>query len=262
MIKQIENLGTSALAAIEQTGRTFILLVVVAWKLLHPPYRLFPIIRQIYFIGARSMVVIIISGITIGLVLGLQFYNTLERFGSVDLLGSAVALSVIRELGPVMTALMVVGRAGSAICAELGIMRISEQVAALECMAIPPDKFLVAPKLVAGILSVPLLTFVFTVVAIYGGYFVGVVLFGVAEGSYINGMIDSVVWSDIRLGVVKSFIFGLLITLICCAKGFYMHLSDSGSMGAEGVSRVTTDAVVISSIVVLFSDFLIGSLMR
>lgn len=261
MISAITNIGSNLIAAIEQTGRTFNLLLIIAWKILQPPYRVFPIVKQMYFIGARSMGVIIISGITIGMVLGLQFYNTLERFGSVGVLGSAVSLSIIRELGPVMTALMVVGRAGSAICAELGIMRISEQVDALECMAISPDKYLVAPKLVAGILSVPLLNFVFNIVAIGGGYFVGVVLFGLSEGSYINGMIDAVLWSDVRLGLIKSLIFGLLITLICCAKGFYMHLSRHGSHGAEGVSRVTTDAVVISSVAVLFSDFLIGALM-
>jgi len=257
----LESLGNYMLGALEQIGRTFLLLLIIAYQLLQPPYKIYPIIRQIYFIGARSLVVIIISGLTIGMVLGLQFYNTLERFGSVDLLGSAVALSVLRELGPVMTALMVVGRAGSAICAEIGIMRITEQVDALECMAIRPDKFLVAPKLLAGIISVPLLTCVFGVVAIFGGYFVGVVMFGIAEGSYINSMINAVVWSDVRLGLIKSLIFGLLITLICCAKGFYIHLSKSGSQGAEGVSYVTTDAVVISSIAVLFSDFLIGAIL-
>jgi len=261
MIKTISNLGSYVLDGIEQIGRTFNLLLIILWKILQPPYQIFPIIKQVYFIGARSMTVIIISGVTIGMVLGLQFYNTLERFGSVGVLGSAVALSIIRELGPVMTALMVVGRAGSAICAELGIMRITEQVDALECMAISPDKYLVAPKLVGGVISVPLLNFVFNVVAIGGGYFVGVVLFGVSEGSYVNGMIDSVLWSDVRLGLVKSLIFGLLITLICCAKGFYLHLSKYGSQGAEGVSRATTDAVVISSVSVLLCDFIIGALM-
>lgn len=260
-MKSIESLGRSVLQSIEQAGRTFLLLLIVFYRLAQPPYKFYAIIRQIYFIGARSMSVIVISGITIGMVLGLQFYNTLERFGSVDLLGSAVALSVLRELGPVMTALMVVGRAGSAICAELGIMRISEQVDALECMAIRPDKFLVAPKLIAGLISVPLLNCIFCVVAIFGGYFVGVVMFGIAEGSYINSMVDAVVWSDVRLGLIKSLIFGLLITLICCAKGFYIHLSRAGSQGAEGVSYVTTDAVVISSIAVLFSDFLIGAIL-
>ena len=260
-MKQVEAIGNSVLQSIEQAGRTFLLLVIVIYRLTQPPYKFYSIIRQVYFIGARSMSVIVISGITIGMVLGLQFYNTLERFGSVDLLGSAVALSVLRELGPVMTALMVVGRAGSAICAELGIMRITEQVDALECMAIRPDKFLVAPKIVAGLISVPLLNCIFCVVAILGGYIVGVMMFGIAEGSYINSMVDAVVWSDVRLGLIKSVIFGLLVTLICCAKGFYIHLSKSGSQGAEGVSYVTTDAVVISSIAVLFSDFLIGALL-
>ncbi len=261
MIKTIENFGANVINNLEQTGRTALLLLIVLQKIIQPPYKFYPITKQIYFIGARSITVIVISGITIGMVLGLQFYNILERFGSINMLGSAVALSVIRELGPVMTALMVVGRAGSAICAELGIMRISEQVDALECMAISPDKYLIAPKLIAGIISVPLLTCIFSVVAIFGGYFVGVVLFGVAEGSYINGMTDAVVWSDVQLGLVKSLIFGLLITLICCAKGFYMHLDNKGAFGAEGVSQVTTDAVVISSIAILFSDFIIGSLM-
>ncbi len=258
----LERIGERTLGILEETGRTTSLLVVVLFHMLQPPYRLYPIVRQIYFIGARSLTLILFSGLTIGMVLGLQFYNILERFGAVDLLGSGVALSVIRELGPVMTALMVVGRAGSSITAELGIMRITEQVDALECMAISPDKYLVAPKVVAGLISVPLLTSIFDFVAMFGGYFVGVVMFGVAEGSYMNGMIDAVQWEDVRLGLVKSIIFGGLVTLICCAKGFYMHLSKAGSQGAEGVSHVTTDAVVLSSISVLFSDFLIGALMQ
>lgn len=262
MKKSLENIGGSALESVEQAGRTFNLLLIVLWQLTKPPYKFYSVVRQIYFIGARSMSLIIISGLTIGMVIGLQFYNILERFGSVNLLGAGVALSVIRELGPVMTALMVVGRAGSSITAELGIMRITEQVDALECMAISPTKFLVGPKLLAGLISVPLLTAIFDFVALFGGYFVGVVMFGVAEGSYMNGMIDAVQWADVRLGLVKSLIFGLLVTLICCSKGFYMHLSKAGSQGAEGVSFVTTDAVVLSSIAVLFSDFLIGALMQ
>jgi phospholipid/cholesterol/gamma-HCH transport system permease protein len=260
MLKTLENIGAYTLSGLEQTGRTFNLLLLVLWELLRPPYRFYTIIRQIYFIGARSLSLIVISGITIGMVLGLQFYSILERFGSVNLLGAGVALSVIRELGPVMTALMVVGRAGSAITAELGIMRITEQVDALECMAISPNKYLVAPKVIAGLISVPLLTAVFDFVALFGGYFVGVVMFGVAEGSYMNGMIDAVEWEDVRLGLLKSVIFGVLVTLICCSKGFYMHLTKAGSQGAEGVSFATTDAVVLSSIAVLFSDFLIGAI--
>ena len=260
MLKMLENIGAATLSGLEQTGRTFNLLLLVLWELFQPPFRFYEIVRQIYFIGGRSLSLIVISGITIGMVLALQFYSILERFGSVNLLGAGVALSVIRELGPVMTALMVVGRAGSAITAELGIMRITEQVDALECMAISPNKYLVAPKVIAGLISVPLLTAVFDFVALFGGYFVGVVMFGVAEGSYMNGMVDAVGWADVRLGLVKSIIFGVLITLICCSKGFYMHLTKAGSQGAEGVSFVTTDAVVLSSIAVLFSDFLIGAI--
>jgi phospholipid/cholesterol/gamma-HCH transport system permease protein len=127
-------------------------------------------------------------------------------------------------------------------------------------MAISPDKFLIGPKLMAGLISVPLLTAVFDFVALFGGYFVGVVMFGVAEGSYMNSMMDTVEWTDVRLGLVKSLIFGVLVTLICCAKGYYLHLTKAGAQGAEGVSSATTDAVVLSSIAVLFSDFLIGAL--
>lgn len=260
MQRAIESLGANVIASLERTGRTFNLMLLVLWELVQPPYRFYPIVRQMYFIGARSMVLIVASGVTVGMVMGLQFYNILERFGSVDLLGSGVALSVILELGPVMTALMVVGRAGSSITAEIGIMRITEQIDALECMAVSPHKFLIGPKLIAGVLSVPLLTALFDFVALFGGYFVGVVMFGVAEGSYVNGMIDTVEWSDVRIGLEKSLIFGLLVTLICCAQGFYMHLTKAGSQGAEGVSSVTTDAVVLSSIAVLYSDFLIEAL--
>lgn len=260
MLNALESLGANVIASLERTGRTFNLLLLVLWELVKPPYRLYPIVRQMYFIGARSLTLIVLSGITIGMVMGLQFYNILERFGAVDMLGSGVALSVILELGPVMTALMVVGRAGSAITAEIGIMRITEQVDALECMAVSPQKFLIGPKLIAGVLSVPLLTAVFDFVALFGGYFVGVVMFGIGEGSYMNGMIDAVEWSDVRLGLVKSVVFGLLVTLICCSRGFYMHLTKAGSQGAEGVSSATTDAVVLSSISVLYADFLIGAL--
>jgi phospholipid/cholesterol/gamma-HCH transport system permease protein len=260
MLKTLESFGAYIISTLETTGRTFNLLLEVMWELAQPPYRFYPIVRQMYFIGARSLTLIIFSGVTIGMVLGLQFYNILQRFGSVELLGAGVALSVIRELGPVMTALMVVGRAGSSITAELGIMRITEQVDAMECMAISPDKFLIAPKLIGGLLSVPLLTMVFDFVALFGGYFVGVVMFGVGEGSYMNGMIDAVKWTDVRLGLEKSLIFGLLVILICCSRGFYIHLTRAGTQGAEGVSSATTDAVVLSSIGILFSDFLIGAL--
>jgi len=230
-------------------------------SVVRPPYKLAPIVRQIHFIGARSSFVILFTGAFTGMVLGLQGYYTLRKFGSEGLLGSAVAVSLIRELGPVLTALMVIGRAGSAICAEIGIMRNSEQIDALECMAIDPFKYLLAPKFVASVISIPLLTFIFDVVGILGGLLVGVVLLGVNQGAYFQGMYGSVVWADIEMGIVKSLVFGLLVVWIASAKGFFLHLDRSGGFGAEGVSRVTTSAVVLSSVTILVWDYLISAIM-
>ena len=257
----IEKLGGEALYFTEQVGRMGIFLGVCLFSVVRPPYRFFPIVRQIHFIGARSLFVILVTGAFTGMVLGLQGYYTLTRFGSEELLGSAVALGLIRELGPVLTALMVIGRAGSAICAEIGIMRNSEQIDSLECMAIDPYKFLIVPKLVAGIVSVPLLTFIFDVVGIFGGYLVGVLLLGVNEGGYFQGMYDSVLWQDVEMGIVKSFVFGLLIVWVTAAKGFYLHLERGGAYGPEGVSRITTNAVVMASVTILVWDYLISAIM-
>lgn len=225
-----------------------------------PPYSLTPLIKQIAFIGARSMLVIIVAGLFVGMVIALQFYDTLLRFGSVSLLGSAVGLSLIRELGPVITALMVIGRAGSATCAEIGIMRVDNQIDALECMAIDPYRYLFAPRILAGIICVPILTAIFILVGIFGGYFVGVILFGVSPGSYFQGMSDTILNRDILMSFSKSIIFGLLIVWIACDKGFNLHLDKRGAYGSEGVSRITTEAVVISSMAILFSDYLLSAL--
>jgi len=164
-----QKLGGEFLFYLEQAGRMGIFLAACLLNVLRPPYKLGPIVRQIHFIGSRSTFVILFTGSFTGMVLALQGYYTLRKFGSEGLLGAAVALSLIRELGPVIAALMVVGRAGSAICAEIGIMRNSEQIDALECMAIDPYKYLMAPKFVAGILSVPLLTAIFDMAGIVGG---------------------------------------------------------------------------------------------
>ena len=225
-----------------------------------PPYSRHAVIKQLAFVGARSLLVIVIAGLFVGMVLALQFYDTLVRFGSVSLLGSAVGLSLIRELGPVLTALMVIGRAGSAMCAEIGIMRTDNQIDALECMAIDPYRYLFAPRILAGLISVPLLTAIFILVGVFGGYFVGVILFGVSPGSYFNGMADTVLIRDLVMGFSKSVVFGLLIAWIACDKGYHLHLDKRGIHGSEGVSRMTTESVVISSIAVLFSDYLISAL--
>ena len=225
-----------------------------------PPYSLNLLLKQILFVGARSILVIIIAGLFVGMVIALQFYDTLVRFGSVSLLGSAVGLSLIRELGPVLTALMVIGRTGSAMCAEIGIMRVDNQIDALECMGIDPYRYLISPRILAGVFCVPILTAIFIVVGIFGGYFVGVILFDVSAGSYFQNMNDTVLNRDLLMGFIKSIVFGLLIVWISCEKGFNLHLDKNGAYGSEGVSRITTEAVVIASITILFSDYLLSAL--
>ncbi|HID97061.1 MAG TPA: ABC transporter permease [Thermodesulfobacteriaceae bacterium] len=260
-MKWLEELGANIIELVAQMGRMTVFLLRCICNLLIPPYNLSHIMQQIHFIGAASVFVIIFTGAFTGMVLGLQGYYSLSQFGSEAALGSAVGLSLIRELGPVLTALMVTGRAGSAICAEIGIMRNSEQIDALECMAIDPFRYLMVPKFLAGIICLPLLTSIFDVVGILGGFVVGVNLLGVNEGSYFHGMYKSVVWKDIYMGLVKSLCFGILIIWICASKGFFLHLEKSGGFGAEGVSRATTSAVVLSSVSILVWDYLITSMM-
>jgi phospholipid/cholesterol/gamma-HCH transport system permease protein len=261
MLRLIQRLGDNVLYGLERFGMMGLFLAATLALAVSPPYRLQPLLKQIRFIGARSTLVIVVAGGFVGMVVALQFHNTLVRFGSVSLMGAAVGLSLVRELAPVLAALMVIGRAGSAICAEIGIMRSDEQIDALECMSIDPLRHLVAPRLLAGIISVPLLTAVFNVVGILGGFFIGGVLFEISAGAYFEGMYDSVLWSDIVMGFTKSVVFGLLIVWIATAKGFFMHLERGRLFGAEGVSRVTTDAVVLSSIAVLCADYLISAIM-
>ncbi len=261
MKKILEDLGEEFLSYLEQAGRMGLFLFRCIFKIFSPPYKIKPVIKQIHFIGSKSLFVIIFTGAFTGMVLALQGYYTLRKFGSEGLLGSAVALSLLRELGPVITALMVIGRAGSAICAEIGIMRNSEQIDALDCMAIDSYKFLLVPKFIAGVISLPLLTFIFDVVGILGGFLVGVTLLGVNKGTYFQGMYDSVVWEDVWMGVVKSLVFGLLIIWITAAKGYFLHKEKSGGFGAEGVSRNTTSAVVLASVTILVWDYLISAIM-
>lgn len=219
------------------------------------PGRLVHVLKQIRFIGAKSLFVIVLTGAFTGMVLGLQGYYTLAKFGSEGMLGAAVSLSLIRELGPVLTALMVTGRAGSAITAEIGIMRISEQIDALETMALDPYKYLVSPKFIAAMISLPLLCAIFNMVGIYGGWLVGVKLLGVNPGAYFTEMYRAVEWNDVYSGMVKSFSFGIIIAWVCCFKGYY------ASRGAEGVSKATTEAVVLSSVLVLVWDYFLTSVL-
>ncbi len=248
-------IGAAALALLSALGRIGLFLGQALGLIFIPPLKIQRIIRQMHFIGARSLLVIAMTGIFTGMVLGLQGYYTLTRFGSEAYLGPAVAISLITELGPVLSALMVTGRAGSAIAAEIGIMRITEQIDALEVMALNPIRYLVVPNIVAGLIVMPLLGALFAVIGIYGGYLIGVQLLGVSSGTYFGSMADFVGLIDIRNGLYKSLSFGLLITFLCCFKGYHT------GYGAEGVSKATTEAVVVSSVAVLVLDYFLNSVL-
>lgn len=261
MLRAAAALGRGGVDLVERLGTFGLFLAATAARAVTPPYRPAALVQQIHFIGARSVPVIAVSGLFVGMVVALQFYDTLVRFGAVGLMGAAVGLSLVRELGPVLTALMVIGRAGSAICAEIGIMRTDEQIDALECMSIDPLRHLMAPRLAAGIVCLPVLTAMFDVIGIFGGWLVGVVLLGVGQGAYFDGLFEALQGADLTMGLVKSAVFGALAMWIATAKGYYMHLTEAGAHGAEGVSRVTTDAVVWSAIAVLAADYLVSALM-
>ena len=230
------------------------LATAVAWTLI-PPLKLRRLLRQVHFFGVRSVLLIVFTGAFTGMVVGLQGYFTLRRFGSEALLGPGVGLSLIRELGPVLSALMITGRAGSALTAEIGIMRITEQIDALEAMALNPVKYLVVPNLLAALLSFPLLNGIFVVTGIYGGYLVGVELMGVSRGTYFVEMSNAVSSEDIWNGIYKSLSFGGIVAWVCCYKGYV------ATRGAEGVSTATTQAVVTCSVLILVWDYFLTSVL-
>ncbi len=216
------------------------------------------IIHQVYFIGARSASIVALVGFFTGMVLGLQLYYTMAKFGAVGFLGTAVSLSLIRELGPVLTAIMITARAGSAMTAEIGIQRISEQIDALTTMRIDPLGFLVSPRIAAALISFPILTAVFDLVGILGGYLSGVILMGASSGAYLYRMDASVDWLDVRGGFIKSLVFAVLVITICCFQGFFTHMR-TDSHGAKSVSLSTTSAVVLSCVMILVSDYVVTS---
>jgi phospholipid/cholesterol/gamma-HCH transport system permease protein len=236
-------------------GRSGIFLFVAVIQAFLPPFRFHRLIKEIEFIGSKSFLIVFVTALFTGMVLGIQGYYSLNKFGAEAVLGVMVALSIIRELGPVLCALMVTGRAGSAIAAEIGIMKITDQFPALEMMAIDPLKYVISPKVVAGIICLPLLTAFFDLVGIAGGYLVGVKLLGVNEGAYIGKMISSVTFTDVYGGILKSLCFGVLITWIASFMGF------SAEPTTEGVSRATTNTVVLTSLSILIVDYILTSLL-
>lgn len=225
--------------------------------LIGPTIRRFGLVRdQIHFLGNYSLAIISVSGLFVGFVLGLQGYYTLQRYGSSEALGLLVALSLVRELGPVITALLFAGRAGASLTAEIGLMRAGEQITAMEMMAVDPVSRILAPRFWGGVIAMPLLAAVFSAVGIMGGYVVGVLLIGVDAGAFWSQMQGGVdVWKDVGNGVVKSFVFGVAVTHIALLQGFEAQPTP------EGVSSATTRTVVISSLSVLGLDFILTVMM-
>ena len=214
----------------------------------------FKVMYQVRFIGSDSLFLIALIGLFTGMVLGLQGYNALATVGSEGLVGTLVALGLVRELGPVLTAIMVTGRAGSAMTAEIGVMRISEQLDALEVMDINPYAFLIAPRMLASLIVFPLLTSVFNVVGIMGGYFSSVYIMGLNGGIYLHRVGSSLDVDDLASCFVKSILFALIVSSVCCFKGFFTHMR-TDSVGPEAVSKATTSGVVLSCILILAFDY-------
>jgi phospholipid/cholesterol/gamma-HCH transport system permease protein len=222
-----------------------------------PSFRRFSLVRdQIHFLGNYSLAIIAVSGLFVGFVLGLQGYYTLQRYGSSEALGLLVALSLVRELGPVVTALLFAGRAGTSLTAEIGLMKAGEQLSAMEMMAVDPVQRILAPRFWAGIIAMPLLAAVFSAVGVLGGYVVGVEMLGLDYGAFWGQMQNGVnVWADVGNGVVKSIVFGLTVTFIALLQGYEAQPTP------EGVSRATTRTVVVASLAVLGLDFVLTAMM-
>ena len=251
------TLGNHTINMVLELGRIALFFFQGFVLIFYMPLQILKIKQQIYFIGMKSLFVICLTGAFTGMVLGIQGYYALVKYGSTGALGSAVALTLVREMGPVMTAIMVIARAGSAMAAEIGIMRISEQIDALETMDINPIRFLVSPRIAAALISFPLLTALFDVVGIFGGYVTGSVLLGINPGLYFSRVESSVGMADVAGGFIKSIVFAIVVVTICCYQGYFTHTR--AEFGAKGVSLSTTSAVVLSAVLILITDYVLTS---
>lgn len=251
-------LGAVFLRFIGEAGALFLFFLDGVRQLFGSRKMAAKIVRQVFFIGVKSLFVIGLIGVFTGMVLGLQGYYSLVKFGSEGLLGAAVALSLIRELGPVLTAIMVTGRAGSSMAAEIGVMRITDQIDALDVMDIRPMSYLVSPRIAASLICFPLLTAFFDVIGIFGGYLTGVCLLNINEGVYFHKIQSAVKLADIMGGFYKSLAFAAIVSTVCCYQGYFTHLRRDGA-GPEGVSNSTTSAVVHSCVMVLIFDYVLTS---
>jgi phospholipid/cholesterol/gamma-HCH transport system permease protein len=215
-------------------------------------------VQQLFYIGAKSTAIIMLVSLFTGMVLGIQSYHALVKFGAQGAVGTLVSLSLIRELGPVLTAIMITARAGSAMTAEIGIQRISEQIDALKTMRVDPLKYLISPRVIASIISFPILTTVFDLIGMIGGFVSGVTLLGLNSGVYFHAIQANVEMKDISDGLIKSVVFAVIVSTVCCYQGYYSHMRRD-SHGAKAVGFATTSAVVISCVLILVSDYVVTS---
>jgi phospholipid/cholesterol/gamma-HCH transport system permease protein len=254
-IRLIENLGATILTGMQQWGKAWIFFFKVLAQTLLPPFRWQLFFNQLYHIGVLSTFVVALIGLFTGAVMAVQGVYTLNKFGATGFTGSLVALSLIRELGPVLTAFVVIGRAGSATTAELGIMRITEQIDALKSMAVNPLKYLMVPRLLAAFVALPILTAIFIVVGIFGGYLVAVGLLNISSGTFLSQMYAEVDARDIYSGLAKPLVFGVIMGWVSCYKGY------TCGFGAVGVNRATTESVVTASVAVLIANYFMTSIL-
>jgi phospholipid/cholesterol/gamma-HCH transport system permease protein len=253
----VARIGETVTGWVRELGAATIFLVR-AILLIFSLRQLPRIVEQVYFIGAKSISIVSLVGLFTGMVLGLQLYYALVKFGSEGVLGITISLSLIRELGPVLAAIMITARAGSSMVTEIGIQRISEQIDALTTMRIDPMGYLISPRIAAAVISFPLLTALFDLIGILGGYISAVFLLGLNAGTYFHGVTSGVEMADITGGFVKSIVFALLVSTICCFQGYFTHMRKDG-YGAKAVGQATTSAVVLSCIFILVSDYIVTS---
>lgn len=255
LLEYIQKLGSRIISLFENIGKAGVFLGSALFWTFVPPLKIGRVVKQISFIGVKSSLIVILTGAFTGMVVTLNAYYGMNKVGAEAFLGPTVAFAMIREMGPVISALMVTGMAGSALAAEIGIMRISEQIDALEVMALNPFRYLVVPNLLAGLISFPLLGSIFNMVGLAGGYVVAVQLLGMSEGSFLGEMASAIDMADIRIGLYKSLSFGLIVSWISCYKGF------NTNYGAEGVSKATIEAVVASCVMILVWNYFLTSVL-
>jgi phospholipid/cholesterol/gamma-HCH transport system permease protein len=255
MFEQVAALGERTTDLVNGLGRITVFFAQTLAITFAPPFRFRRFVTELYTTGVLSLSIICVSGAAVGMVLGLQGYRTLSRYGAAESLGSAVAITLITELGPVLTALLVAGRAGSAMAGEIGSMVATEQIDGLRMMSMDPIDFVISPKMAAMISVMPLLSALFICFGLFGGYLAGVELLGVDGGSYISGMQESIQFDDeILMSFIKALLFGAIVGAIACYRGYHSEPN------VEGVSRATTAAVVASSVSVLIADYFVTAL--